>query len=134
MSTRSEQARTNGALSRGPVTPEGKARSARNLLKHGAYAKFPSGATHTALLSFEDPKAFQETLDRRILEFAPRSSYELDLIRELCELDRKLRRYHLVEARTIDHYATLDTDERRRVNKFLKDDCSFDAGRSSRRP
>ena len=48
--------RANGALSRGPKTPEGKARSARNSLKHGLLAR-------AILLEGESPARFRDLLD-----------------------------------------------------------------------
>ncbi len=49
--TGSKQAPKHGARSRGPVTPEGKARPARNSDKHGCYAKSGVTATRVDLLA-----------------------------------------------------------------------------------
>jgi len=62
---RAAASRRNGAKSRGPKTPEGKARSARNALKHGLRAeKF-------VLLHDEDAAAFQALTDALADDLAP---------------------------------------------------------------
>jgi hypothetical protein len=52
MSARAQASRINGAKSRGPTTPEGKARSSQNALKHGLCAE------RFAVVGDEDAQAF----------------------------------------------------------------------------
>ncbi len=56
--------RLNGALSRGPVTPEGKAIVARNAITHGAHAANP-------VLQGESQEAFDALLDGLTLDSFP---------------------------------------------------------------
>jgi len=56
--------RTNGALSRGPVTPEGKAIVARNAITHGAHTANP-------VLQGESQQDFDALLDGLTLESFP---------------------------------------------------------------
>ena len=60
---RAEINRRNAARSTGPRTPEGKARSRFNAVKHGCRARLP-------ILPGEDPEAYQHRLDAWVGKFA----------------------------------------------------------------
>ena len=72
-----EAARRNGARSRGPVTPEGKATASRNALKHGL------AAVRHLVLEEEDTAAFEGLLTRLVHELAPASELQAQLVRRL---------------------------------------------------
>jgi hypothetical protein len=64
-SARAEASRNNGAKSRGPRTPEGKARSSQDALKHGMRAQ------KYVVLPEEDGAEFAELEAALIAELAP---------------------------------------------------------------
>jgi hypothetical protein len=72
-----EAARRNGARSRGPATPDGKARASRNALKHGLAA-----ARHL-LLDGEDHATYEQLLTDLIQDLAPATALEAQLVRRL---------------------------------------------------
>src|SRR5215471_18046496 len=65
--------RANGARSRGPKTPTGKARSSQNAITHGFYAQ-------SVVILREDPAAFQQSRQAFLRRFAPSNPAELGLI------------------------------------------------------
>jgi hypothetical protein len=95
--SRSEQARINGAKSRGPKTPQGKARSAQNALKHGRYA------INAIVLSNEDPGAFEELVGHYVRRIQPADQVEYHLTRELASIQWRLTRNFALETRLLDH-------------------------------
>ncbi|WP_321474194.1 hypothetical protein [uncultured Paludibaculum sp.] len=104
--TRSEQARINGARSRGPVTAEGKARSAR--------------------LKNEDLPAFEGLVERRTQDFRPVNSFEASLVREIAALERKYDRLSAIETRHIDLQIAQETEAHRRQAGSLRGVTSLD--------
>ncbi len=89
-----EAARANGALSRGPKTPEGKRRSSMNALKHGLRSRIT--------LSVENPEAFQELLDSYLVRFQPTCSVSRDLVEEMAVARWRIQRIWDIEAALID--------------------------------
>jgi len=66
-------ARANGALSHGPVTPEGKERSARNATRHGLLSS-------TIVLEGESQERFDALLSELTADLQPRNSVETALV------------------------------------------------------
>jgi hypothetical protein len=91
----SQAARANGARSRGPVTPEGKAISSRNALRHGLLAK-------TVVLRNEDPKTFKALFYLLIERFSPVDDIEMSAIEEMAAAHWRMRRAMNMEHALLD--------------------------------
>jgi len=87
---KSQSARANGAKSRGPVTPEGLAKSSRNSLRHGLSAK-------SVVLPAESQEQFQLLLDAHIRQFQPAGDVEMDLVEAMAVARWRLRRIWAIE-------------------------------------
>jgi hypothetical protein len=91
-----EAARRNGARSRGPVTPEGKARASRNALKHGL------AALHHLVLEDEAPSELEELTARLLAEVGPTSEIEARLVRRMAIAFWKGERAERIEVALFD--------------------------------
>ena len=87
--------RANGALSRGPVTAAGKARSSRNSIRHGLFSK-------CMVLSNESPAGFREWSDQFMDRFGPFDGVEQALVEEMIAASWRLRRIWAIESRVLD--------------------------------
>ena len=86
-----EASRANGAHSLGPVTPEGKAASSRNSLRHGLRAQ-------SLVLANEEPHILESLLEEFTAEFQPETPSEEALIAEMAYA--KWRQYRIWLAET----------------------------------
>jgi hypothetical protein len=83
-------ARANGALSRGPVTPEGKARSSQNAITHGILAQ-------VVVLPGENEEAFLQTVRSYCDRFKPVDDVERDMVYEIAICSWRMGRAVRVE-------------------------------------
>jgi hypothetical protein len=72
-----QASRNNGAKSKGPVTPEGRSKSARNRIRHNL-----AGA-HTILLSTENPDEYLAHVNDYIVRFQPIDGVERDVVHRM---------------------------------------------------
>jgi hypothetical protein len=87
--------RANGAQSKGPITPEGKTRSARNAIRHGLMAK-------CVVLDTESQEGFDTLLAGFVERFAPADGVELGLVEEMFSAFWRQRRVWAIETRIMN--------------------------------
>ncbi len=95
---RAENARRNGARSKGPKTDEGKRRSAESHTKHGLYAK----ETKCGVLPTESQAAAAELRLHFHAFWEPRSLYESRKIEQLCRYAAELDRVEMARERKLN--------------------------------
>jgi hypothetical protein len=114
---KSESARANGAKSKGPKTPEGKAASSQNAITHGLTANF-------TVLSNESEDDFQRLLDSYVDRYEPSDPVEMELVQTMAITRWRLRRLGNLESSLLNNevvksaaevdmeWATIPDDER----------------------
>jgi hypothetical protein len=94
--TRAEQSRLNGAKSKGPITPEGKANSSSNAIKHGF------AAHENVVLAVEDEADWLAHLDSFRTSFLPQCYVEQRLVDHLASINWRQSRLIAIETALID--------------------------------
>src|SRR5712691_423964 len=93
--TKAQSARINGAKSRGPKTPQGRAAVSMNAFSHGLTAK-------TLILQNENPEQFAKMLNSYFDYLQPANQIEVDLIADMVAARWRLRRIWRFETAMLD--------------------------------
>jgi hypothetical protein len=93
---KSETARTNGAKSHGPKTPEGKEASSHNALKHGFTER------KTFVLQCESVDGYRAMLAEHIAIHQPDTAPEKELVSQMAIARWRIRRFVCAETVLID--------------------------------
>src|SRR5437870_3848441 len=102
---KAEQARINGAKSKGPITEAGKAISSGNAVKHGF------AATRNIVLAVEDEEEFLRHLERTRACYKPRDYVEQTYVEQLASISWRQSRLVALESSLIAAQMSLH-DER----------------------
>jgi hypothetical protein len=87
--------RANGAKSHGPMTPEGRARSSRNSIRHGLSSKI-------VVLPHENRTAFEDLRDSYMDDFQPANQSQHDLVETMVAARWRLNRLVETEAKIFE--------------------------------
>ena len=87
---RINSSRSNGTRSRGPLTPQGKARSSQNALRHGLLAQ-------CVVVGEESNEDFQHLLSEHLDRFGPLDGVEYAMLEEMAAAYWRMRRIWAIE-------------------------------------
>ena len=90
--------RRNAKLSTGPASPEGKATSSRNALKHGLTA------VHSVTVGRDERPAFAEHRSLMMDDLQPDGAMEENLAERIAVLTFRLSRVGLIESQLLGHH------------------------------
>ena len=90
-----QSARANGAKSRGPITPEGRAKSSRNAVTHGLTA-------NAIVMYTESEPKFNQIRESYLARFEPQDQVELDLVDQMVAARWRLERIWTIESAVIE--------------------------------
>ena len=97
-----DASRANGALSSGPVTDEGKARSSQNATKHGIFSK-------KVIIDGESQEEFDRLAESINQRWNPATEDEQETVRELILLRWRIRRASAVETTMLSQTTSDDS-------------------------
>jgi hypothetical protein len=117
--------RRNAQRSTGPRTPNGKARSRWNALKHGVLAK---AVIPEPLQPYESRQEFDRLLATLRDEFAPQSAVEEMLLETIATCYWRLARIVRAEAAAISHRLIAAQDDHTHARAEAERDASYRAG------
>ncbi len=116
-------ARANGAKSRGPVTPEGKARSAANATRHGLTSSTTVNDTADSICLFnEDRDAFTRLHQGLIATYLPADLPEELLVQEMAVARWRQQRLWVIEGALMDKQISSNEPDARQQQGDLLDD------------
>ncbi|HXP84059.1 MAG TPA: hypothetical protein VN841_05030 [Bryobacteraceae bacterium] len=99
-----EASRINGAKSKGPATPEGRARSSQNALRHGL-------SSAIVVLPHEDRSQFEQLRDSYMDSFQPADQPQHDLVETMAAARWRLNRLQEIEANLFEKEMVLRASE-----------------------
>ena len=102
--SKAESARLNGAKSKGPVTPEGKAKSSKNAITHGFYSNL-------MVLDTEEEGAYCDLSELLLTHYKPRNVVEEDLVRDMVDARWRLNRIKGMEKSAINLQMAIQYEE-----------------------
>jgi hypothetical protein len=108
---RIQSSRANGAKSRGPITPEGRARSSQNAIRHGFNAT-------SLVLGNESADEFEELFVSYIEYWQPANPVEMDLVEEMVAAKWRQRLMWAVE--TSSYELKMERQEAQVAKEFVR--------------